>query len=724
MDYITARLTGRVTRHAVDRVRATGVRQPHLGRHRVRPRAGRGHRARPRKLAPLVPLNGVVGEVTAAVAAELGIAPGTPVVPGTIDSITSAVGTGALGPETRVGHHRHHLGARSPTSPSTAATSRSGILSVPSPVPGMYYVMAENGLGGRAFEWAQRLFGYDSPDTALGDAATVAAGSRRRAVPAVAARLDRAQPERRRPRARSSGLSLQHERRHAMRATLEGVALNLAWLLPHVEAFVGNRVPVPPLRRWRRAEPAVGADPRRRHRPAGAPPGRAARHQRPRRGIPRLRRPRPRSTSPTCRRCCRCNRSTHPNPHHSRRRWTAHSPASSLSTPHTPCTEGATHGPVPLRRPLPRHPQLPRSRADRASEILAEIEAMAEVEDSPYHEGKISGSIYSGDEEHYEFLNEVFGHYSHANVHPARHVPERHPVRGRDHRDDGRHAARRRGAGAAPLRRAHQRRHREPDEPAARLPRVGPRARHHLAEPGHAGHRAPGARQGRPLLRHRAAQGSGHRPVRRRHGRRCARWSTRTPSRSSARPAPTRTVWSTPSSELSDLALERGINLHVDGCLGGFILAWGKDLGYDVPSFDFRLPGVTSISADTHKYGFGLKGSSVLLYRNPELRRLQYFIVPDWPGGAYTSPGMSGSRSGGIIAAAWAAMVSLGREGYMAIAARHLPHRRRICRRPSRRSPNCGCWATRSSTSRSPPPTRAASTSSWSTTSWRRDAGG
>jgi glutamate/tyrosine decarboxylase-like PLP-dependent enzyme len=123
-----------------------------------------------------------------------------------------------------------------------------------------------------------------------------------------------------------------------------------------------------------------------------------------------------------------------------------------------------------------------------------------------------------------------------------------------------------------------------------------------------------------------------------------------------------------PIEQLSDLALERGINLHVDGCLGGFILAWGQDLGYPVPTWDFRLPGVTSISADTHKYGFGLKGSSVLTYRTAELRRLQYFIVPDWPGGLYTSPGMSGSRSGGIIAAAWAAMVTLGREGYLAIA--------------------------------------------------------
>ena len=124
-----------------------------------------------------------------------------------------------------------------------------------------------------------------------------------------------------------------------------------------------------------------------------------------------------------------------------------------------------------------------------------------------------------------------------------------------------------------------------------------------------------------------------------------------------------------PIDQLSDLAVERGLNLHVDGCLGGFVLAWGESVGVPVPVFDFRLPGVTSISADTHKYGFGLKGSSVLLYRDPELRRRQYFMKSDWPGGFYTSPGMSGSRSGGIIASAWAAMVTLGREGHRAIAA-------------------------------------------------------
>ena len=104
--------------------------------------------------------------------------------------------------------------------------------------------------------------------------------------------------------------------------------------------------------------------------------------------------------------------------------------------------------------------------------------------------------------------------------------------------------------------------------------------------------------------------------------------------------------------------------MHVDGCLGGFILPFGQELGYDIPVFDFRVPGVTSISADTHKYGYAFKGSSTLLFRDKGLRRAQYFHLLDWSGGKYMSPGMEGSRSGGLIASTWAAMVSLGREGY------------------------------------------------------------
>ena len=123
-----------------------------------------------------------------------------------------------------------------------------------------------------------------------------------------------------------------------------------------------------------------------------------------------------------------------------------------------------------------------------------------------------------------------------------------------------------------------------------------------------------------------------------------------------------------PITELGALALEHGIGLHVDGCLGGFLLPFGRELGYDIPAFDFSVPGVTTISADTHKYGYALKGTSVLAFADQSLRNAQYFYLTDWSGGKYCSPGMDGSRSGGLLAATWAAMVSLGRAGYLRYA--------------------------------------------------------
>ena len=123
-----------------------------------------------------------------------------------------------------------------------------------------------------------------------------------------------------------------------------------------------------------------------------------------------------------------------------------------------------------------------------------------------------------------------------------------------------------------------------------------------------------------------------------------------------------------PIEEIAALAASRGIGMHVDGCLGGWLLPWVERLGYDVPLWDFRVPGVTSISADTHKYGYALKGSSVLLYRDKDLRKSQYFAYPDWPGGLYLSPGLAGSRSGGLIASTWAAILATGESGYLAAA--------------------------------------------------------
>jgi len=242
MDYIDARLTGRVcaTQSSVfgqlvcdnrtwgavgydpDLVAATGL--------------------RPDKLAPLVPMRGFIGEVTSSAAAELGIESGIPVIPGTIDSITSAVGTGALGPErgsviigttsvmvTHIAEHRADLG--------------SGLLTVPSPVPGRWYVMAENGVGGRALEWAARLFGHGD-DVAAAVAEVDALPDGADGVEFAPWLLGSIAP---RPdddvRAAFTGMHLRHDRRHLLRSVLDGVALNLGWLRGPMEDFVGTTWP-------------------------------------------------------------------------------------------------------------------------------------------------------------------------------------------------------------------------------------------------------------------------------------------------------------------------------------------------------------------------------------------------------------------------------------------------------------------------------------------------
>ncbi len=122
-----------------------------------------------------------------------------------------------------------------------------------------------------------------------------------------------------------------------------------------------------------------------------------------------------------------------------------------------------------------------------------------------------------------------------------------------------------------------------------------------------------------------------------------------------------------PIRELAEIAQERDLLFHVDACVGGFMLPFVRKLGYAVPDFDFGVPGVTSMSADLHKYGYAAKPASVVLYRTPELRRCQFFVYTDWPGGIYPSTAMTGSRPGGPVAAAWALMSALGEEGYLHI---------------------------------------------------------
>ena len=123
-----------------------------------------------------------------------------------------------------------------------------------------------------------------------------------------------------------------------------------------------------------------------------------------------------------------------------------------------------------------------------------------------------------------------------------------------------------------------------------------------------------------------------------------------------------------PIADLAAIAQEHGLLFHTDSCVGGFMLPFIRKLGYEVPHFDFSVPGVTSMSADLHKFGYAAKPASVVLYRTPELRRQQMFVAINWPGGIYPSPTMTGSRAGGPIAAAWALMNYLGEVGYKDIA--------------------------------------------------------
>ncbi len=124
-----------------------------------------------------------------------------------------------------------------------------------------------------------------------------------------------------------------------------------------------------------------------------------------------------------------------------------------------------------------------------------------------------------------------------------------------------------------------------------------------------------------------------------------------------------------PIEGLAAIARQHKLLCHVDACVGGMMLPFVRAAGYPVPPFDFSVPGVTSMSVDLHKYGYAAKGASLVLYRNPKLRRHQHFASTDWPGGIYASPTMTGTRPGGAIAAAWAILNRLGHDGYTRLAA-------------------------------------------------------
>lgn len=298
-------------------------------------------------------------------------------------------------------------------------------------------------------------------------------------------------------------------------------------------------------------------------------------------------------------------------------------------------------------------------------EILAELQTMATEEDAFWETGKCSGTMYCGDHDHYEFLNEAFGLYAHVNALQRDMCPSATRFEGE--------------IIAMGLDLFHAEAITE-TQPVGMVTSGGTGSITHamLAYREHGAQIRGIAHPNviKPETAHPAFDKACHlfgielriAPVDPETTKVDVAWvadhidDNTVAIVGSACNYGYGTV--DPITELGQLALDRGIGLHVDCCLGGFILPFGQSLGYDIPDFDFRVPGVTTISADTHKYGYALKGTSILMFADKAYRNSQYFFLSGWSGGKYTSPGMDGSRSAGLLAATWASLVSMGREGY------------------------------------------------------------
>ena len=324
----------------------------------------------------------------------------------------------------------------------------------------------------------------------------------------------------------------------------------------------------------------------------------------------------------------------------------------------------------PYRDRFEVHHGLP-ERGRSRPEILGDLRTMAEEEDAMWETGKCSGTMYCGDHDHYAFLTEAFGLYAHVNALQRDMCPSATKFEAEIiamvldlmHAEaiaDGTPAGLVTSGGTGSI--AHAmlayREHANQERGITRPNVVKPETAHPAFD----------------KACHLFGIELRHAPVDPRSTLVDVAWvadhidDDTVAIIGSACNYGYGTI--DPITELSALAQERGVGLHVDSCLGGFILPFAPECGVDIPLFDFRVPGVTSISADTHKYGYALKGTSVLVFRDKALRNAQYFFLTDWSGGKYCSPGMDGSRSGGLLAATWASMVQLGREGYRAYARR------------------------------------------------------
>lgn len=319
----------------------------------------------------------------------------------------------------------------------------------------------------------------------------------------------------------------------------------------------------------------------------------------------------------------------------------------------------------PYRDNFATFAQLPGSGRDK-QEILAEMEQIKAMEQARWQDGFVSGAVYHGDEKHIEFLNRVYAINSqsnplHSDLWPSVSKYEAEVVAmtanmlgatGGQHPDDicGTVSS---GGSESILLAMKTYRDRARDKLSIRKPEIVVPSTAHAAFD-------------------KAAQYFNLKLVR------VPVTAEFKADVEATRKAVTRNtiviVGSAPSfphgiidpiEELSEIAFERGIGFHTDACLGGFVLPWAEKLGYNVPPFDFRLRGVTSMSADTHKYGYAAKGSSVVLYRGQELRHYQYYTATEWPGGLYFSPTFAGSRPGALSAVCWAAMIAMGENGYL-----------------------------------------------------------
>lgn len=310
---------------------------------------------------------------------------------------------------------------------------------------------------------------------------------------------------------------------------------------------------------------------------------------------------------------------------------------------------------------LPANPSLPPTGVGR-DELLRQIRRASDVEDPTWQQGKVSGAVYHGDQSHIDFLAEVYQITSqtnplHSDLWPSLSKYEAEVVSMTGRMLGGQHVAKgvvgtvSSGGTESILLAMKAYRDFARSERGIKHPEMAVPASAHAA--------FDKAAQYFGIKKRTVPVGSDYaadlRAMKKAINRNTVVIVASAPS------FPHGIV--DPVGDLSELAYERGIGCHVDACLGGFVLPW-LDKKYRVAPFDFRLRGVSSMSVDTHKYGFASKGSSVVLYRNPTLREHQYFVSTEWSGGLYFSPTLAGSRPGAASAQCWAAMMAMGEAGY------------------------------------------------------------